>query len=165
MVDKRFAADQIARLIGLKFFPSERSAQVELVSMLTFAKNEVIAVAVINEWLESQSDRPTPADIRRLVADHNTAAEAAGRYEAESAPVHYSCRSCQDEGFYGGRIGGLYAGPWKWCNCFAAQEKRARRPDLVDEANEVREKLLKRFPERPEYAALAPAIDGYQGEF
>ena len=168
MIDRKFAGDQIARLIGLKFFPSARSEQVELVTMLTYSRNEVIAMAVINEWLEGSSERPAPADIRRIVASHNEAAEQREKQEAQSVPTHYGCRTCQDDGFYGGQLGGVYAGPWKWCQCFAGDEKRRCEPNLVAEANEVREILLKGFadPKKPGMRqAGAAAMDEYSGEF
>ncbi len=31
------------------------------------------AVAIMNQWLEGSRERPTPADLRRLVASHNEA--------------------------------------------------------------------------------------------
>lgn len=54
-----------------------------------------------------------------------------------------SCSHCQDRGYYGGRMNGQYAGPWKWCSCAAASELRERQPELMDQANRAREKLLK----------------------
>lgn len=124
MVEKRFASEQISRLIGLKFFPSERSAQAELVSMLSFARNTVIAVAVINEWLESQSDRPTPADIRRIVASHNEAQIEREQREAIPEQRFIECQSCKDEGIGESIWAGNLHSVASWCLCEAGQRRR-----------------------------------------
>ena len=71
MIDLRFATDQVARMMGLDYFPSEPKVQKELIEALRWAKTDVIAVATINDWISQESRRPTPADIRRIVAAHN----------------------------------------------------------------------------------------------
>lgn len=71
MIDLRFATDQVARMMGLDYFPSEPKVQREIIDMLRWSKTEAIAVAVINEWITDNPRRPTPADIRRVVANHN----------------------------------------------------------------------------------------------
>lgn len=52
------------------------------------------------------------------------------------------CRRCGDDGLYGGHIGGQYAGPWKWCDCASSRLRREVEPGLIEESNQVREKLL-----------------------
>lgn len=165
MIDKKHAGNEISRLIGLNYFPTDARAIRELVTALTFARSEVIATAVINEWLEGASDRPTPADLRRMVAAHNGIAEEQNNRETETAPVHYNCRTCHDEGFYGGQLAGRFAGPWKWCDCSAGYRAREHNAELVEEANIKRDRLMKTFPDKPAMAALGPAVDGYHGDF
>lgn len=59
------------------------------------------------------------------------------------SPGDTLCRRCHDFGYYGGRLGGQYAGEWKWCDCAAGISKRQDDPVLVDQANAIRQKLLR----------------------
>ena len=54
------------------------------------------------------------------------------------------CRRCGDDGIYGGKIGGEYAGEWKWCTCQAATARERAEPSLISLCNEIRGKLLGR---------------------
>jgi hypothetical protein len=82
-----------------------------------------------------------------------------------------TCSRCHDHGYYGGKLVGAYAGPWRWCDCPASYEKRDREPDLVDLANAARSKLLAldKKSQLPGIQQFASAIDGggddYKGEF
>lgn len=97
MINRGHAGNEIGRLIGLNYFPTDRKAVAELVTALSFARNEIIATAVINDWLESSSERPTPADIRRLVANHNEGAAARQPVqEVDRGPIR--CAICRDWG-------------------------------------------------------------------
>ena len=85
------------------------------------------------------------------------------------------CDRCQDCGYYGGRLPPhSYAGPWKWCDCIAGRERQEREPNLVDEANANREKLIARFASATFRGVkrntpggnMAPLVDEvYLGEF
>lgn len=92
MTDRKFATEQISRMIGLDFFPSDTKAQKELVDSLCWAKTDAIAVATINEWVQGQPRRPTPADIRRIVADHNE------RYDRLLERSRPKCNVCDGTG-------------------------------------------------------------------
>ncbi len=171
MIDRKHAANEIGRLIGLNFFPTDQKALKELVTSLSFAATEIIATAVINEWLESQNQRPTPADLRRMVAAENVKHEERME-QARIVPIA-NCKRCGDCGLYGGQIGTAYDGPWKWCECDAADVRRNAAPGLVDEANEARQRLLARFGpkslqamigERAKEAKIQPGSD-YHGDF
>lgn len=84
------------------------------------------------------------------------------------------CGFCQDRGWRGGSIDGPYAGPYRWCACPAADERRDREPELVDEGNCIREDLMRIFAakdqslrERKGLQAAEQVIagDDYKGEF
>lgn len=77
MIGKMRAAQEIQRLAATNYFAALNETGVnELVRMLIFADSEIVGVAVINQWLEEQTERPTPADLRQLVTVHNEAAKA-----------------------------------------------------------------------------------------
>lgn len=139
MTDIRLALQQVRRLRVTNYFAMlDEEGVGELARMLSFSNSEIIAVAVINQWLEEQTERPTPADLRRLVADHNEAQEMA------RLPLKpdVKCWRCHDVGYLGGNISGPGARPWEWCTCAVAVSLRLSRPDMIDQANDVREKLL-----------------------
>jgi hypothetical protein len=69
------------------------------------------------------------------------------------------CGLCQDRGWRGGSIDGPYASPYRWCTCPAADERRNREPELVDDGNRSREALIVLFAKREKFG------DGYRGEF
>lgn len=172
MIDARFCADQVARLIPLPFFPSEPKKQTELVKMLQFARTELLVIATIDSWLESNSKMPTPHDLREIIASLNIEHDQREKRAEELIPAHYRCSRCQDHGFYGGSIGGRYAGPWHWCDCGAAADRRERDPDLVEEANAERGRLIRIFaPRDPAIRGAMRSVvtaaidDGYTGDF
>ncbi len=71
-ISRSFASLQISRLAGLDYFQMlPQPAIDQLVLALCRADTDIIAVAVVNEWLESSATRPTPFDIRKLVSRHN----------------------------------------------------------------------------------------------
>lgn len=72
MIDRRFALAQIGRMSGLDYFSTLKPEAVdELVTALTHADSEIIAVAAVNEWMQRSGIRPTPFDIRSVLARHN----------------------------------------------------------------------------------------------
>ncbi len=88
------------------------------------------------------------------------------------------CTRCHGHGFYGGKLSGDYAGPWKWCDCLAAKERMDTEPGLIGTANMARDKLLalraratKQAPRTLVCAAnrivnAEPLVgDGYNGDF
>jgi hypothetical protein len=125
--------EQIRRLRVYNYFATlDEGSLAELARMLTWAHDEAVAKAVIDQWLEEQTERPTPADLRRLVALHNEAREPA----PEPEPV-YGCAGCEDTGLVGGILGpgGV---PWSRCRC----AKGAAFPEAkLDEMNAVWRRL------------------------
>ena len=184
MIDRKHASNEIGRLIGTDYFPSEVKAQKELITALTYALTEPIATAVINEWLLTMRTRPTPADLRGMVAQQNEKYRTDKQAAEDSAPKVYGCYHCHDHGLYGGQIGtGQFDGPWKWCDCSAGRERRARELeeiemgrgmdsmrrsprvlDSVAEANQAREKLIRKFGPKT-IKRMVSDPEAYHGEF
>ena len=139
MTDIRTCLEQVRRFRATNYFAMLDEGSVgELAKMLTYAETEIIAVAVVNQWLEEQTERPTPADLRRLITVHNEARERG----AEPLITTHKCVRCQDSGICGGDIGGEDARPWEWCDCPESWPIRSKHPELVEDANKVRRKLL-----------------------
>ena len=142
MIDKNFGLEQVRRLRSTNFFAMLDGDGIgELVRMLCYSDSEIIAVSVINDWLENQTERPTPADIRGLVAAQNEARRA-GKQEA-AKPRVYTCRRCQDCGYHGGDIAGADVRPWEWCACSRGAIVRHESPEIVAEANAMRARLMR----------------------
>ena len=78
------------------------------------------------------------------------------------------CSRCHDRGFMGGGLPGeKYESPWRWCSCPVAAELRDRQPELINQSNAAREKLIRLFPGKAQIVRLAEAVesDGYSGDF
>jgi len=73
MITPKFAASQIGRMANLDYFPTEAKARQELIKALGTADNEAVAIAVVDGWIKSENQRPTPADIFRLIEEHKQA--------------------------------------------------------------------------------------------
>src|SRR5580658_1103410 len=139
MIGRLRAAQEVHRLRVTNYFATlDEDAVGELARMLTFADTETIVVAVVNQWLEEQTERPTPADLRRLVAEHNIARQQ----NAEPLVTTYKCVKCQESGICGGDMSGPDTRPWEWCDCPESWPIRSKSPLLVEEANKVRTRLL-----------------------
>ena len=175
MIDKKHAGNEIGRLIGQDYFPSDPAAIRELVTALSFSATEIIATVVINEWLEEKTNRPTPADLRRLVASHNERFREDQKRYQDTRPIVYGCRRCQDCGLYGGQVGtGEFDGPWKWCECRSGIDRKQkeleqvessmRQFDSVAEAFLARVKLIRRLGNKPIMAMSQAHEDVYYGE-
>jgi hypothetical protein len=114
----------------------------ELARMLCFADSEIIAVAVINQWLEEQTERPTPADLRRLVAVHNEARQSAPK---EAPSPTWKCAACEDSGLVGGN-----ETKWEWCSCIAASILRETSEEGFLDGLNARWRKLRLLVERPQ---------------
>ncbi len=70
MISRKIAILQCNRLAGTEFFGALTDDAVdELVAAIRSARDEAIAVDVVNEWLKSKSARPTPADLYRMIQE------------------------------------------------------------------------------------------------
>lgn len=87
MIDRRFAMQQVNRMSGLDYFSTLKPEAVEeLVTAVAHADSEIIAVAAVNEWMQRSGTRPTPFDIRGVLARHNG--------------HHAQCVKCCDTGLF-----------------------------------------------------------------
>lgn len=69
MISRKLAEREVNRLAGTNFFGALKDPAIaELVQALRSSRNEIVAVATINEWLAGSSERPTPADLYRIIA-------------------------------------------------------------------------------------------------
>ncbi len=62
-ISKEFAARQLDRVSGLRFFPKRPAAFAELVRALMKAPSEKRAEEFVSDWLRENSEAPTPHDI------------------------------------------------------------------------------------------------------
>jgi hypothetical protein len=70
-ISRKFASDQVKRLAGTEYFAAlSDEAIIELKRAMETAPNEVIATVVINDWLATQRQRPTPADLHTMIEAH-----------------------------------------------------------------------------------------------
>ena len=77
-----------------------------------------------------------------------------------------ACATCQGHGFYGGVIGGRFAGAWKWCDCAAGRERQVHEPNLIAEANVAREKCIRApMPRRKGFQPVGAHLEPYHGTF
>jgi hypothetical protein len=138
MIGKLRALQEVNRLRVTNYFTLLDDEGIgELGRMLSFADTEIIAVAVVNQWIEEQTERPTPADIRRLVAFHNEARQQRVVEPAQALPA-WKCKPCEDSGLRGGN-----SIPWEWCDCPAAVMLRESSEDgYLDRLNQQRNNLM-----------------------
>lgn len=95
MIDEVYARQQIRRLSGLSFFPVDPVAAKEMVVALRdVAKDEAMALAVIDDLLATATECPKPADIRRAVHSKGAAKE-----KDYAVPNPTECLVCSDTGF------------------------------------------------------------------
>ena len=144
-VSKKFATKQVNRMAGLNYFPSEDSSVEELVDALVEADSETMAAAVVTEWIRRETDRPSPADLLRLIESHRNA----NRYWKPPIQPAYRCPRCQDSGICEAEVN---IGPWIWCDCPASPIAILREPEAVAKSNAALQKLLDRFGPKPSTA-------------
>lgn len=116
-IARKFLLEQANRFKFCNFFPGREDDRAqylaEIAAALGRATSEDIVTSVVSEWLENFSERPTPADIHRMVS----------RYVAgvESFPDP-NCERCGGEGWIIVERGGLSGADR--CTCW-------RRPAMV----------------------------------
>jgi hypothetical protein len=173
MISDIEAAKQIERLSQLDYFPREKNqaaALKELRLAVESANTVEIAALVIADIMAYQTETPKPAALRAAIWEMNEKLKSAPPPIATSAPSASShCGRCQGFGYFGGYIGGPRHAPWQWCDCKNAKRAQFESPNLVDEANRVRDKLIKRFAgnlaSMVKTDGLQRGDDGYLGEF
>ena len=87
-ISRKFAVSQVQRLAGTEYFGAlSDEAVIELQRALSTSPNEAIAVVVINDWLQGNTERPTPADLYRLIRHHGPKPEYWSREYPEPEPL------------------------------------------------------------------------------
>jgi len=83
MISKEVCESQIGRLEGLSYYPRDKPEAIrDLAAALKAAGNDAICVAVVNAWVEENSEAPKPADLRRLIwAENEKADEPPGKHK------------------------------------------------------------------------------------
>lgn len=71
MIDEKVGKIHLTRLMGLNFFPTEKRAQAELLRALCSSATTDICKRAVDSWLNESSDRPTPADLYRMIETAN----------------------------------------------------------------------------------------------
>jgi hypothetical protein len=92
MIDQKIAKKQTDRLQSLDKWllsPENAAVHAELLRMINTAESDQIGVCVINEILEESAKLPTPAQLRRRIAEANFAASR----------VRRGCALCDGVGF------------------------------------------------------------------
>ena len=120
MIEREFAAQQVARLSGLVGFPADLTPQAELVSALTQAPDERTARKAIDEWLSEERYAPTPADITALLRRLQFGETMYTQWE----PVLDPCPRCSGTGWEPVEMGDGYSGVRR-CACRRKQAAEA----------------------------------------
>lgn len=87
MISRKIAMLQCNRLAGTEYFGALSDECVdELVAAIRSARDEGVALSVVNEWLATQKQRPTPADLYRMIRDHQEPMQHWSKPEAWGTP-------------------------------------------------------------------------------
>lgn len=140
-IDPKVLAEQFERLRALNYFPSDESVQKEIRNAMKSAPNEILLTAVVNEWLKTHTERPTPADIYRLIRQEMESNDTQ-RYWKPEDEAKPNCAACQDSGL----SGGTKTNPWAFCECPRGRARQHNEPEVVDKSNAVREKMFAHKP-------------------
>lgn len=179
MITKETVTLQIARLMGLNYFPKgNKEAEQDLVSALCAASDDAIAMHVVNEWVAGERDCPKPADLRKLIWEENEKRKP--EQTAEETRARGNCSQCRGYGIRESIHVDNLESIASYCDCEDGRHRRmdaGRDPYSVDRVNAARQKLLSRFGNNPlkriaQQAAsgkrteqMAIAEDVYRGEF
>jgi hypothetical protein len=166
---------QISRLEQMERFPFGPEAKKDLGKALANCDSLDEAREVIDEFVvdgRAGAKCPLFGDILAAIDQRRSRKVVPIRPEpVEYTPSANYCGRCQGCGFYGGKLGGEYAGEWKWCDCQAARLMQREEPGAVDEMNAIREKIIRRFAQRPKTTTKTPksdldhAAEVYHGDF
>ena len=113
MLERDFVREQVRRLSGLSFFPSELEALGEIINALREAPDEGAAKQFVTDWLRSNPEAPKPAEIY----SHFDGAKPPAPLEVRKDP---ECSICGDTGWEIVHRGGLTGA--RKCSCRAATE-------------------------------------------
>ena len=166
---------QVSRLEQMERFPFGPEAKKDLGAALANCDSLDEARETIDEFVNDAragAKCPLFGDILAIIEQRRSRKAI----PFPTAPLEYTpsanhCGRCQNCGYYGGQIGGKYAGPWKWCDCQAAKLMQHEEPGALDEMDAVREKLIRRMAGSKKPGAvqvktdLVPVADGYCGDF
>lgn len=106
MTSEKYAKEQIKRLSGLNFFPTEPAAVKELVTVISGAETERVASELICAVLDEFTECPKPAELRKFVYDRyerdhpEPNPETAWRDQNRGKP-NYWCKDCRGWGTKG----------------------------------------------------------------
>lgn len=164
---------QISRLEQMERFPFGPEAKKDLGAALANSESLDDARLVIDEFVNDARAGvkcPLAGDIIAMIEQRKSRKVIPIRPETplEYTPSANYCGRCQGCGFYGGHLGGKYAGPWKWCDCQAARLMQREEPDAIEDMNAVRDKLLKLASTLTKPAARVitkAAGEEYHGDF
>jgi hypothetical protein len=164
---------QITRLEQLDKFPFGPEAKKDLGAALAQADSLDEARAVIDEFVQAAragEKCPLAGDISAMIDQRRARLPVPMvPFTEPTAPNSTHCGRCQGFGYFGGYIAGPRHAPWQWCDCKNAKRVQYESPNLVDEANSIREKLVKRFTGKlasmVKTDGLQRGDDGYRGEF
>lgn len=86
--DRQLVRDQAKRLRACKFYSHEHEedylAEIEMV--LRRCTSDAMVVCIVNDWLKTSDERPTPADFTRLVNDYLAEESGQKYYEPLEKP-------------------------------------------------------------------------------
>ena len=121
--DPRFVTAQIERFSVLNFWPSDqnRSLQLtkELFAVLIRSHSDAQVTAVVNEWIESHADRPTPSELHDILTRYKRDAE-------QQILPDPNCPKCLGAGWEVIEVGGYSTAMNEPCLCWAP-----RKPGLI----------------------------------
>lgn len=148
MIEEKIAAAQLNRLTGLNFFPSEKPAQRELLKSLMFAESAAICKSVVDDWISESADRPTPAEIRRMIIEKNS----------QTASQKAKCRACGGTG----AICGWYLVAYRGNSFTIARRAFLGQIENAEQASEYIARLMQFEAENPkaERQTVLPAARG-----
>jgi len=70
-ISPRFIEAQLERMSGLEFFATlNESGRMELARALSSAPSEIAIQVAVDEWIRTQTKRPTPADLYAAIKRH-----------------------------------------------------------------------------------------------
>lgn len=99
LLDRKDIYDQFQRITFLKYFPRKldevASYQQEFNRVMMRCKSNIMAVKVIDDWIDNNTDRPTFSELAQLIAKHIVNANDSDK---NSTPREKKCQRCYGDG-------------------------------------------------------------------